>query len=100
MSREIIVLDLLKKLSKDHNYLTWKINCIYINGSNESIYEIVIYTLFDQEVKGRVTFNMQTGKVTNCYYQGMGRVEDEQVVDVLLDLINYEVESFDLRIAQ
>ena len=90
MSTEIVILDLLKKLSNDHSQLTWKINCVYVNGKDQSIYEIIIYTLPDQEIKGRITFNMLTGEVTNCYYQGVGRIEEEQIVDVLLDLINYE----------
>lgn len=90
MVTEVVILDLLKKLSRDNSQLTWKINCIFVNGKEQSVYEIIIYLLPENEIKGRITFNMQEGKVLNCYYQGIGRIEDEHVVDVLLDLINFE----------
>jgi len=90
MTKEIVVLDLLKKLSKDHLELTWKINCVYVNGRGEAVYEIIVYQLPNQDTVGRITFNMTTGQVINCYYQGMGKVKETSIVDVLLDVILLE----------
>ena len=98
MTKEIVVLDLLKKLSKDYLDLTWKINCVYVNGRDQAVYEIIVYQLPNQDTLGRITFNMTTGAVINCYYQGMGKVKEESIIDLLLDVILLEQHNHEAQV--
>lgn len=87
---EKILFGLLNKLT-DRRGFSWKIHCIYTNGIDEPIREILIYHDPQSRVRGRIAFGGNTGYVVNCRYPGLiHRNRPENIFDLLLDAINLE----------
>lgn len=90
MIDSITIANLLKKLSDDHPGITSKFKCCYSDGMGESIYEITIHQQPGNLYKGTITFQLENGKVLLCKYKGFKKSSSEDIIDTLLDLINYE----------
>lgn len=84
------VTDLLNMLVKDQKNLYWHMHCSYADGQGQTIMEIAIYEGACRSVKGLIAFNAQTGKTKNYRYRGYKKRDSDNIVDVLLDLINFE----------
>ncbi len=89
MSDKFTIINLLNKLSVEQK-LTWKIKSAYGNGLGKNLLEILIYTLPQQIRKGQIVFEALSGKVVNAQYSGYNAAAAENVVDMLLDVINFE----------
>lgn len=90
MTESTIISNLLKKLSEDHPDISSKLRCCYSDGMGETIYEITVHQQPGNRYKGNITFQLESGKVLLCKYKGLKISHSEDVVDTLLDLINYE----------
>lgn len=89
MSDKFTIINLLNKLSVEQK-LTWKIKSAYGNGLSKNLLEILIYSLPQQIRKGQIVFEAISGKVVTVQYAGYGTATAENVVDMLLDVINFE----------
>ena len=89
MSDKFTIINLLNKLAVEQK-LTWKIKSAYGNGLSKNLLEILIYTLPQQIRKGQIVFESITGKVVAVQYSGYKSGAAENVVDMLLDVINFE----------
>lgn len=89
MSDKFTIINLLNKLSVEQK-LTWKIKSAYGNGQSKNLLEILIYSLPQQIRKGQIVFEAISGKVVTVHYAGYGAATAENVVDMLLDVINFE----------
>jgi len=85
------VRSLLNKLVEIGNNVTWRINNSYSNGIDQTILEIQI---FENKLQtGRIAFQLEDGHVINYRYKEMEKRIPVQIVDMLLDVIGYEMQA-------
>lgn len=83
---------LLDLLVKDYPTVHWYQGGCYANEQGEALVEVIIYEGTYRKIRGIIVYNAHTGRVINLRYQYYpATVEDEtDVVNTLLDLINFE----------
>ncbi|KYG79513.1 hypothetical protein [Roseivirga echinicomitans] len=84
-----MVRGLLTKLSDMRADLTWKINNTYSNGIDNTVLEILIFESNHQT--GRIAFQLEDGHVINYRYKEVEKQLPAQIMDVLLDVISFEM---------
>jgi len=84
-----MVRGLLTKLSDMRADLTWKINNTYSNGIDNTVLEILIFESNQQT--GRIAFQLEDGHVINYRYKEVEKQLPAQIMDVLLDVISFEM---------
>ncbi|WP_323758601.1 hypothetical protein [Roseivirga sp.] len=84
-----MVRGLLTKLSDMRADLTWKINNTYSNGIDNTVLEILIFESNQQT--GRIAFQLEDGHVINYRYKEVEKQLPAQIMDVLLDVISFEL---------
>lgn len=84
------VTDLMNMLVKDQKNLYWHMRCSYADGQGQTIMEIAIYEGACRSVKGLIAFNAETGRIKNYRYRGYKKQDCDNIVDMLLDLVNFE----------
>ncbi len=89
MGNKFIILNLLTKLSNEQK-VTWRLKSLYTNGQDNNLLEIQILTLPEEHRKGCITFQADTGEVHKVQYKGFSNAPAENIVDMLLDVINFE----------
>jgi hypothetical protein len=89
MSDKFTIINLLNKLANERQ-LSWRMKSLYMNGQDKSVLEILIFTLPEQRRKGQITFQADSGKVLKVKYRGFSNSLAENIVDLLLDVINFE----------
>jgi hypothetical protein len=89
MSDKFTIINLLNKLAVEQK-LTWKIKSAYGNGLGKNLLEVLIYSLPQQIRKGQIIFEAGTGQVMTIQYSGFKAPAAENIVDMLLDVINFE----------
>lgn len=85
------VRSLLNKLVEIGNNVTWRINNTYSNGIDQTILEIQIFE--NRLQTGRIAFRLEDGHVINYRYKEMEKRIPVQIVDMLLDVIGYELQA-------
>ncbi|NVJ47919.1 MAG: hypothetical protein HWE21_15725 [Cytophagia bacterium] len=85
------VRSLLNKLVEIGNNVTWRINNSYSNGIDQTILEIQIFE--NRLQTGRIAFQLENGQVINYRYKEMEKRIPVQIVDMLLDVIGYELQA-------
>lgn len=85
------VRSLLNKLVEIGNNVTWRINNSYSNGIDQTILEIQIFE--NKMQTGRIAFQLEDGHVINYRYKEMEKRIPVQIVDMLLDVIGYELRA-------
>lgn len=85
------VRSLLNKLVEIGNNVTWRINNSYSNGIDQTILEIQIFE--NRLQTGRIAFQLESGQVINYRYKEMEKRIPVQIVDMLLDVIGYELQA-------
>ncbi|WP_420385281.1 hypothetical protein [Roseivirga sp.] len=85
------VRSLLNKLVEIGNNVTWRINNTYSNGIDQTILEIQIFE--NRMQTGRIAFQLEDGHVINYRYKEMEKRIPVQIVDMLLDVIGYEIQA-------
>ena len=89
MSDKFTIINLLNKLAIDQK-VSWRLKSLFVNGTDNNVLEILIYTLPDQGRKGHITFQADSGKVLKVQYRGFSNRPADNIVDMLLDVINFE----------
>ena len=92
------ILQLLIKLCNINKKLRWQIRCTYVEASGEAILYIIFYENVSSVQKGTIAFNETSWEVINFRYSGYSleysaphsQQNPDNLVDLLLDLINYE----------
>ena len=89
MSDKFTIINLLNKLSSEQK-VSWRIKSQYANGQDKNVLEILIFTIPEQRRKGKITFQANSGQVLKVQYKGFSNKPAENIVDMLLDVINFE----------
>lgn len=84
-----IVKGLLHKLSEMRANFTWRINNTYSNGIDNTVLEILTFEKGTQT--GRIAFQLEDGHVINYRYKEIEKQLPGQIVDILLDVISFEM---------
>lgn len=89
MFDKFTIINLLNKLATEQR-LTWRIKSAYTGSQDKNLLEILIYTLPDQRRKGQIMFHANSGLVDKIQYNGYSSGTASDIVDMLLDIINFE----------
>ncbi len=89
MSDKFTIINLLNKLANDQK-ITWRIKSLYANGQDNNVLEVLIFTIPEQRRIGKITFQADNGQVLKVQYKGFSSSPAENIVDMLLDVINFE----------
>ena len=83
------IMDLLGKLASDHKEIKWRMRCTYADGLGKSYHEIQLFRESERK-KTTILFQMESGQVLPYGCNGIATQESDNIIDLLLDLINYE----------
>jgi len=89
MKNERTIKGLLDKFASDNENLSWRLNCAYSDGMYTNINQIEIYRHPGNRMIGVISYNDYTGSVLFCMFKRMRLSNTTEIVDVLLDMINY-----------
>ncbi len=90
-ANKTLVKNLLNKLSEVRKNITWRINNTYSNGIDNTVLEIQIFE--DKVQTGRIAFQLEDGHVINYRYKDLEKRIPIQIMDMLLDVIGYELDT-------
>ncbi len=89
MEKRTTIFNLLNVFSNIQKNVSWKIKCIYCNGTGVTINQINIVTLPENSNVGMFIYQVETGRVSFFKYKSLKKSNSEDIVDMLLDMINY-----------
>jgi hypothetical protein len=89
MKDRTIILNLLNKFSSDHTNISWKMECSYSDGKGTTINEIKLLAQPGNKAIGVFSYWVETGKVMFCSYKNFKKTNSQNIIDLLLDVINY-----------
>ena len=89
MKDSTTILNLLNKFSNDHKNISCKTECSYSNGMGTTINQIKIMAQPGNRTIGIFTYRVETGIVMFCLYKKLKKIDSENIVDMLLDMMNY-----------
>ncbi len=89
MKDRTIILNLLNKFSNEHKNVFWKMKCSYSDGMGTTINQIKIIAQPGNRTIGIFSYRVETGIVSFCMYKKLKKTKSENIVDMLLDMINY-----------
>jgi len=69
---------------------SFQVRCVYADGLGYSIFEITFTNKVDLRNLGKIVFQYETGRVLNYFYEGKKFRKTDKIVDLLLDIYNYE----------
>jgi len=81
--------NLLNQFSKEHKNISWKIECPYSDGMRTTFNQINIIAQPGNRIIGIFTSRVETGVVSFCMYKKLKKTESQNIVDMLLDMMNY-----------
>ncbi|WKK81969.1 hypothetical protein [Marivirga arenosa] len=93
LSKNAIV-DLLNHTIKESRDVSWKMGAGYHNGTDVSIYEVLIYEIKNNKTIGRFAFNGKSGELINQRIVGYRQKAADNIIDALLDVSNYLKSKF------
>lgn len=89
MDDKATIVDLLNEFSKQHQDIAWKLECTYADGRGTTMNQITILSHEDQRKIGVFGYRVETGVVLFCTYKQLKKTDSENIIDLLLDVINY-----------
>lgn len=89
MDQRGTVFNLLNKFSAEQDNVSWKMKCLYCNGKGVTINQIKIILHPDNDNIGILVYQVETGIVSVCKYKTLLKGKSENIIDMLLDMINY-----------
>lgn len=92
MKEEEIIYGILGSLCSCRKIIRCKIHCVYTDGKDCSIFSICFYQSGWTRMVGKISFSGETGKVYQCAYKDVHFSSVLNIVDLLLDLYNFEKE--------
>ncbi|WP_421873674.1 hypothetical protein [Marinoscillum sp.] len=94
---EITLVNLLNKICETNDDLTWKLNCQYDDGQNNSIMQVSFVRLSNKAEVSCISFQMETGKILQGRHLGMVTFHKSMLLtDVLLDILIYETSKLSI----
>jgi len=84
-----MVRGLLTKITELRPDITWRINNTYSNGIDNTVLEILLFEAPHQT--GRIAFQLEDGHVINYRYKELRKQLPAQIMDILLDVISFEM---------
>ena len=94
---EITLVNLLNKICETNDDLTWKLNCQYDDGQNNSIMQVSFVRLSNKAEVRCISFQMETGKILQGRHLGMVTFHKSMLLtDVLLDILIYETSKLSI----
>lgn len=63
--------------------------CTYSDGMGTTFNQIKIFANPGNRTIGVFTYRVETGKVSFCMYKKLTKTKSENIVDMLLDMMNY-----------
>lgn len=88
-TEKTLVKNMLIKLQELGKGISWKINNTYSNGIDNTIFEIQIFQ--DSDQTGLIAYQAEDGHVINYRYKNLEKRLPIQIMDMLLDIISYEL---------
>ncbi len=85
--------EIVKKINSVQENGSYKISCGYSNGVDCTLILISFYNSKSRSV-GHITFQEETGKICRYTYKNLSFNNTENVVDLLLDIYNYEKQKY------
>jgi len=89
MDDKSIILNLLNKFSKDHSNISWELKNCFSDGMGTTINQIKIFSHSGKHTIGIFSYRVETGQVLFCMYKNLTKTKKENIVDMLLDMMNY-----------
>jgi len=89
MKNRITIYNLLNNFSNYHKNVSWKMKCLYCDGIGTTINQIKIISKPENRDIGVLVYRVETGIVSFCMYKSLKKSNSENIVDMLLDIINY-----------
>lgn len=91
--------NLLQELSDQNPEIYWQLKCTFCDGIKTTIYEVALYEIPGYKFKGRLSFQLESNKIIRCNYKDFDSNLSEDIVDTLLDLINFEKQLHSLNLS-
>ena len=89
MTDRTTIENLLNKFSNDHQNISWHLKCSYSDGMGTTLNQIKIIAQPGNRSIGIFTYRVETGTVTFCMYKNLKKSKSENIIDLLLDMMNY-----------
>ena len=89
MNERKTIFNLLNNITTKHKNISWKMKCMYCDGKGNTINQIKIINLSKNSTIGTLVYQVETGIVSICKYKTLKKGNSENIIDILLDLINY-----------
>jgi len=89
--RNKTVKNILDKLIQHKPEYKWDAHCTYADGKGTTILEVLIFSKLGRTINGRISYLVESGDVINFYYKGMQEDNPDSIIDLLLDIFNFEI---------
>jgi len=89
MNERGTIFNLLNNFSTENENVSWKMKCLYCDGKGTTMNQIKIISLPENTNIGILVYQVETGIVSVCKYKTLKKENSENIIDMLLDLINY-----------
>ena len=93
MHERAIIFNLLNNFSTEHENISWKMKCLYCDGKGTTMNQIVIINQLENINIGTLVYQVETRLVSFCEYKKLQKSIPENIIDMLLDIINYSKEK-------
>ena len=89
MNERGTIFNLLNNFATKHKNISWKMKCLYSDGKGTTMNQIKIISLPQNNNIGIIVYQVETGIVSFFKYQKLIKGKSENIIDMLLDMINY-----------
>ncbi len=90
MNIQSTIIGLLNKFSEENTNILWDMSCAYSDAMGTTINQITIFHRDTKNIIGVFTYHVETGNVLCCMYDQLSKLPNEGIIDMLLDMMNYE----------
>lgn len=84
------IVSLLNTFSERKEHMYWEMKCTFCDGMGTTYNEIRIFDSTGKRCVGSFLYQVETGMVLFCRYKHLEKQDSENIVDMLLDMMNYE----------
>lgn len=84
---------MLNHLIKDRRDLSWKIEPLFMDGTDNAIFEILIFEIKSNMTLARIAFQEYSGMLLRMKAKGMRNPKAKNIVDALLDVMSLDMET-------
>ncbi len=93
MGIQSTIINLLDKFTASHENIQWEMTCAYSDAMGTTINQITIFHRDSKAIIGVFTYHVETGNVLCCMYDKLTKNPSQGIVDMLLDMMNYEKQN-------